>query len=119
MGYKNLNNVNCSRNNLLDKGGIDMSEKIYYINDKEQANFVAPYVHIYGVRSLDGQLDVAVYSDSSVVELSVNGRLLCRQKNNSGAFDFQLDIPDGEAVIRASSREQPNVYDEVSTFISE
>ena len=90
-----------------------MGEKIFYINDKEQSEFTAPYVHIYGVRSLEGQLDIAVYSDSSIIELTVNGVAACRQKSDHGAFDFLVSDPKGIAVIRAQSVDSPEVFDEV------
>ena len=71
------------------------------------------------MRALEGQLDIAVYSDSSIVELSVNGITACRQKSDRGAFDFLVTMPEGLVVIKAQSADAPEIFDEVSAVITD
>ena len=90
-----------------------MGNSILYLNEKKADTLIAPFIYIYGVRVLDQQLEVLAFSDSKQVELSVNGQLRSRQKNENGEFDFVFDLPVGETVIRTNATGLPDKFDEI------
>lgn len=91
-----------------------MGNNILYINEKNKSELTAPYVYICGARTIDGKLQVIAMSDRKLLELTVNGNVCCRQKNDSGEFDFVVALPTGRAVIKAASASDPELLDEIS-----
>ena len=100
---------------MLRRG--NMGNSVLYLNELDSGSLGSPFIYIYGVRVLGEQLEVLAFSDTKKVELTINGKLCSRQKNDAGEFDFVVDMPAGNTVIRTAVSDIPDKFDEVSVSV--
>lgn len=89
--------------------------RILYIDDSSESE--NKHLHIYGVRIVNDYINVRVYSDCTVLEMYINGRLCSRQKG-SKVFDFyEPCYAGGNAEIRIEGIDKPNIVQTVNVVI--
>ena len=83
----------------------------------DKTSGATPFLRIERVCVKDGRLGVTVVSDCTQIDLYIGGELRSRSKS-SGTFQFDEELPSGgNTTLRAESRDESTLFDEVSLTI--